>query len=46
MFQYFTIKMFVFSTVVKVNYTDGEYPLMYIREDINIARCTQDRFGG
>ncbi|CDW83800.1 UNKNOWN [Stylonychia lemnae] len=46
LFQYFSIKMFVFQTAVKKNYTDGEYPLEYIRKDIDIARCTQDRFAG
>jgi len=46
MYQYFSIKVFVFSSVVKKNYSDGEYPLMYIREDIEMARCTQTRFAG
>ena len=44
LFQYFSIRMYTYTSLKKDSYKEGEYPLTFSYDEVNITRCSYDRF--
>ncbi|CDW87416.1 UNKNOWN [Stylonychia lemnae] len=44
LFQYYSIRMYTYSSQKKTTYKEGEYPLTFRYDEMNVTRCGYERF--